>query len=190
MTRYGTLSPDTDPPEALVLDTGPLRHFAAEGWLRLLEYLAGDRIVVIPESVEREVREQAHGVPLLGDVLTADWIVTDRSDDLPHLAAFSRYEERLVVGRANRGECGVLAPAEVRGYEAVLDDAVPRAIAEEVGIRVTASVPLLCQAVREGRLTLEMVEKLADDLLRGEYFLPFGPGGFRRHALENGLIDY
>ena len=177
-------------PDALVFDTGPLRHFAVQGWIRTLDFLAGDRRVLIPESVERELRDRAHTLPVLNDVLAAEWIHIDRSDDLQFLAAFSRYEERLVVGGANRGECGVLALAEVRGYEAVLDDAVPRALAEEFSLRVTATVPLLCQAVREGKLTLEMVEKVADDLLSGEYFLPFGPGEFRRYAIENGLVDY
>jgi len=37
---------------------------------------------------------------------------------------------------------------------------------------------------------VSMVEKLADDLITGEYYLPFGPGEFRRYALENGLVDY
>jgi len=180
------------PPErdALVFDTGPLRHFALQGWIRTLDFLAGDRRVIIPESVERELRDQAHTLPVLHEVLAADWIFVDRSDDLQFLSAFSRYADRLVVRDANRGECGVLALAEVRGYEAVLDDAVPRALANECGLRVTATVPLLCQALRDGRLTLEMVEKVADDLLSGEYYLPFEPGGFRRHAIENGLMDY
>ncbi len=165
-------------PDALVFDTGPLRHFATQGWLRTLDFLADDRLVIIPESVERELRNQAHAVPALQDVLAADWVVKDRSDDLPFVAAFSRYEERMVVGDANRGECGVLALGEVRGYETVLDDAVPRSLAQEHGIRVTAIVPLLCQAIREGKLTVPMVEKVADDLISGEYYLPFGPESF------------
>ncbi len=51
---------------------------------------------------------------------------------------------------------------EVRGFEVVLDDAVPRQIAIEIGIQVTATLPLLCQAIREGRLTVPMVEHLAE----------------------------
>jgi len=116
----------------LVFDTGPLRHFAVEGWLRTLDFLAGDRIVTIPQSVKRELRAQAHKLPVLHEVLTADWIVRDRSDDLTFVAAFGRYEERLVVGDANRGECGVLALGEVRGCEVVLDDAVPEREADRV----------------------------------------------------------
>lgn len=74
--------------------------------------------------------------------------------------------------------------------EVVMDDATPRMIAEEKGIKVTATVPLLCEAIRAKKLTTVMVEALADNLLEGEYYLPFGPGGFRQHALENGLLDF
>lgn len=177
-------------PCALVFDTGPVRHFAVQGWLRLLEFLAGDRLVVIPESVEKELRDQAHTLPVPHDVLAADWIVTDRSDDLPFLAAFARYEGRLVADGANRGECGVLALGEARGFELVIDDRVARSIAEERNLAVTATLPLLCQVIREGKLTVSMVEKVADDLISGEYFLPCGPGRFRQYAVENGFIDY
>jgi predicted nucleic acid-binding protein len=79
---------------------------------------------------------------------------------------------------------------KVYGCELVLDDAEPRQIAEEEGIKVTATVPMLCDAIRAGRLTTVMVEALADNLLEGKYFLPFGPGGFRQHVMENGLLDY
>ena len=68
--------------------------------------------------------------------------------------------------------------------------ATPRQIAQEKGIRVLATVPLLREAIREKKLTTVMVEELADTLLQSDYFLPFGPGGFRQHVLENGLLDY
>ena len=35
-----------------------------------------------------------------------------------------------------------------------------------------------------------MVESLADDLIAGDDYLPFGPGGFRKWACEEGLIEY
>jgi predicted nucleic acid-binding protein len=176
--------------DALVFDTGPLRHFAVQGWLGVLKFLAGDRPVLIPESVEVELKRQAHDLPVVHQVLDAPWITVDRSGDLPFLMAFARYEDRLVERGENRGECGVLALGEVRGFEVVLDDAVPRVIAEEKDIRVTATLPLLCKAIRDGQLTVPMVEHLADDLISGEYFLPFPPGGFRTWALEEGHLDY
>ncbi|HEX3589106.1 MAG TPA: hypothetical protein VHV74_05695 [Pseudonocardiaceae bacterium] len=72
----------------------------------------------------------------------------------------------------------------------VIDDATPRRIAEEKGIRVSATVPLLCQAIRGKQITMVMAERLVDTLLRSKYFLPFEPGGFRQHVLENDLLDY
>lgn len=175
---------------ALVFDTGPLRHFAAQGWLGVLHFLAGERPVVIPESVEREISHQVHSLATLSQVLKASWIIVDRSDDVEFLSAFARYEDRLVSDGKNRGECGVLALGEVRGHEVVLDDSVARTIAEEHGIRVTSTLALLCKAIRDGQLTVPMVEKLADDLIMGDYYLPFSVGGFRRWAYEEGLIEY
>ncbi len=72
----------------------------------------------------------------------------------------------------------------------VIDDGTARAIAEEEKLAVTATLPLLCEAIRGELLTVPMVEHLADELIAGDYFLPFGPGEFRRWALEQGLIDY
>jgi predicted nucleic acid-binding protein len=180
----------TVPANALVFDTGPLQHFALRGWLGVLRFLAGDRPIYIPDSVERELSTAADHQSVVRAVLDADWIHVHRSTNLDYLNAFARYENRLVVGQKNRGECGVLALGELSKCEIVLDDATPRRIAEEMGIQVTATVPLLCQAVRTKKLTLEMVEALLDDLLENAYFLPFASGEFRRYALENGLLDY
>lgn len=176
--------------DALVFDTGPLRHFADQGWLAVLHFLAGERTVVIPESVERELNHQVKEVGTLRQVLDAAWITVDRSDDIGFLTAFARYEDRLAVGLKNRGECGVLALGAVRGYEVVLDDNVARKMATEEGIRVTSTLALLCKGIREGEMTVPLVERLADDLITGDYYLPFGPGGFRRWAYQEGLIEY
>lgn len=176
--------------DALVFDTGPLRHFADQGWLGVLHFLAGERGVVIPESVERELNHQVSEKATLRQVLDASWITVDRSDDLAFLTAFARYENRLAVGPRNLGECGVLALGAARGLQVVLDDNVARAIAEEEGLRVTSTLSLLCNAIREEQLTVPMVEKLADDLITGDYYLPFGRGGFRSWAYQEGLIDY
>ena len=96
----------------------------------------------------------------------------------------------LVAGGKNVGECGVLAMGQVYKSVVVMDDATPRRIAQEKGIQVLATVPLLCAAIRDKKLTTVMVEDLADTLLQSDYYLPFGPGGFRQHVMENGLLDY
>ncbi|MFV0372599.1 hypothetical protein [Microbacterium sp.] len=62
----------TDLPPGLVFDTGPLRHFALQGWLGVLKYLSRDHQVIIPESVEVELREQCRTDSALRLVLEAD----------------------------------------------------------------------------------------------------------------------
>lgn len=180
----------TVPGDAWVFDTGPLRHFATHGWLGVLRLLAGERPVYIPDSVERELVDAGDHAAAVRAVLDADWIRVHRSTDTEFGRAFARYEDRLVVDGKNRGECGVLAMGEIYGCEVVIDDDTAYRIAEEKGILVTRTVPLLCEGIRAKMLTTVLVEELADRLLEGEYHLPFGPGGFRRHVLENGLLDY
>lgn len=174
----------------LVFDTGPLRHFAQQQWLGALKFITQDRGAVIPESVERELRRHAANDSRLLPVLDAEWITVDRTSDLDVAVAFASYERRLAVGEKNLGECGVLALGSVRGWEMVLDDSVPRTIAREESLRVTATVELLCDAIRRKLLTISMVEALADDLLTNKYYLPFGRGGFVAHVTEHGLLDY
>lgn len=156
----------------------------------MLRFLARSRPVYIPDSVYDDLKNAVSEAAAVRMVLDSDWIRVHRTTELAYLAAFSHYERRLVVDGKNRGECGVLAMGQIYKCEVVIDDATARQIAEEKGMQVTATVPLLCQAIREKQLTLVMVEELADNLLEGEYFLPFGPGGFRQHVIENGLLDY
>jgi hypothetical protein len=54
----------TVPGNAWAFDTGPLRHFAAQGWLAVLRFLAGEKQVYIPDSVERELNDAADRVPV------------------------------------------------------------------------------------------------------------------------------
>ena len=71
-------------PETYVFDTGPLRHFTLKGWLGVLKFLTAGH-AVIPESVEQEIRDQQYQHPDLRQILDAEWIVVDRSEDLEFL---------------------------------------------------------------------------------------------------------
>lgn len=106
----------------LVLDTGPLSHFAKAGWLSILRVLVGEGEVVIPDMVEDELREGAHRYPHLRPVLDADWIQrrTLRSSD--EIEAYAHFARRLVADGRNQGEAGVLAYVKVHGGTAVIDD--------------------------------------------------------------------
>lgn len=176
-------------PQMLVMDSGPLGHFAKAGWLKILEVVAGDRPVVMPDAVRAELVQGCHSYPHLSQVLDAPWIQVDRSDDVELLMVTTRYENRLVDANGrNRGERGVLALAEVRRGIAVVDDRVAREVGREHKVEISGTLALLCQAIREGLLTVPLVEKIADDLLETKYRLPYRPGQFRSWAAQVGLI--
>ena len=174
--------------DALVFDSGPLSHFAEAGWLKILQALAGERQVLIPEVVRTEISDSTYLYPFLAQVLDADWIRTDRSDDVELLVAQARYTRRLASGKRNLGECGVLALAEIRHHVAVVDDRVAREIGEEYGVEVTGTLALLCEGIRQGMLTVPLVSRIADDLLATEYRLPVQPGQFESWATDQGWI--
>lgn len=174
---------------AYVLDTGPLSHFARSQWLGVLKAVLGDGQVIIPDVVEAELRSAAGQHHHLQAVLEAGWIGIVALDTDVQLAAFSFYEQRLVGpnGR-NIGECGVLALAEtLPNAIAVLDDRVAGNVAAQRNVEVRRTLGLLCDAIRQGLLTVPLVSAVADDLLENSYRLPFGPGGFANWAQEEGL---
>lgn len=174
----------------LVFDTGPLSHFSESQWLGVLKAVAGDRPVIIPDVVQDEIAKSVNEYPHLRAVLDADWIQVRPLGSAAELAAFATYAQRLVVGDRNQGECGVLATAQHLPGEAVLDDFAGSTVAKENGIKVTGTLGLLCQSIRAGLLTVDLVSALADDLLLTEYYMPFKAGEFRRWALEDGALDY
>ncbi len=178
----------TEPRPGIVFDTGPLRHFALQGWLGVLKHLTRDHQVWIPESVEVELKDQSRTDPALGLVLDADWITVDRSTDQAFLQAFAEFEQQLAVGERNRGECGVLALGRTRGHELLIDDGVAHNIAKQAGLNSRRTLALLVDAIHEKKLTVAMVSDLADDLITGEYRLPFHRGGFTEWAAEQGLF--
>jgi hypothetical protein len=60
-----------------------------------LKHLNKGNRVIIPDSVEAELLDQQHSDVSLEQVLNAEWITVDRSDDVHFLGEFARYENRL-----------------------------------------------------------------------------------------------
>jgi predicted nucleic acid-binding protein len=176
-------------PQAYVIDTSPLSHFARSQWLGVLKVVLKDVRALMPDVVEAELRTGAAQHSYLQAVLDADWIEVVSLDKPEQLAAFAYYEQRLVGsdGR-NIGECGVLALAETTtNAVAVVDDRVAGIAAKGRNVEVRRTLGLLCEAIRQGLLTVPLVSALADDLLQNSYRLPFGLGGFARWAADQGL---
>ena len=172
----------------LVFDTGPLSGFAEAGWLGVLRSVAGDRRVVIPDAVEKELRQGSHSRPYLESVLSAAWIDMVVLDTDQEKEGYSHFSSLLVKGHHNRGEAAVLAYAKVHGATAVVDDLVGRKAARRAQVDVRGSLGLLIDAVNAGLLTLEMVSDVADHLLERNYRLPFESGGFISWVRRNDLV--
>ena len=173
----------------LVVDTGPLSHLAQAGWLSVLRSAARGRAVLIPDAVEAELREGARLKSHLRQVLDAEWITTRQLASDEEIRSFAEFAARLVVGTRNIGEAAVLAYAKVHGATAVIDDGAGRQAARDFSVVLRPTLALLCDAIRDGLLTVRIVSDLADHLLETEYRLPFGPGGFAHWADEHGLIS-
>ncbi len=175
-----------------MFDTGPLSHFAQAGWLGLLRESVGSTEAWIPAAVQREISDGLMHYSHLRSVLDAGWLVRHEAVSTAEHAAPGRYTARLLGDdqRKNLGECEVLALAEVHRGVAVIDDSFARTVANEFRVSVRSTVSLLCDLVRDERLSLDFASTIADRLLETEYRLPFGPDGFRMFAIENDLLPY
>ncbi|WP_420445307.1 hypothetical protein [Candidatus Poriferisodalis sp.] len=108
--------------DALVFDTGPLRHFAQAGWLGVLEETVGERRAIIPMAVLAELESASHRFPDVADAADADWITRYELRSYEEVSTFALFSELLVSGRKNVGEAEVLALAATLPAQAVIDD--------------------------------------------------------------------
>ena len=88
----------------------------------------------------------------------------------------------------NEGETAVLAVATTMPALAVLDDSAAHKAAQQAGISCIRTLALLCDAVRGGLLTAQLVSNIADDLIDTEYRLPLKRGEFIPWAVAEGLL--
>ncbi|WP_030173171.1 hypothetical protein [Spirillospora albida] len=170
--------------DVLVFDTGPLSHFAKQNWLGCLRAVVGRRRAVVPDTVVAEVQAAVPLHPHLQPVLEASWIEQyELTAEYEEFAEFSA----LLVGSdgRNTGEAGVLAYAKAHDAVAIIDDGAARNAAGRKKVTYRGTLGLLCDGVRDGLLTLDLVSELADQLIEGDYRLPFAPGEFKTWARNN-----
>jgi predicted nucleic acid-binding protein len=172
----------------LVFDTSPLVHFARESWLGVLKAVVGNRTALVPDIVVAELRLATVQDGRIRSALDAEWLQPRALVSEEEVRAFATFSARLVKGERNRGEAAVLALARVTQGVAVIDDAAGRKAAEDHEIALRPTLALLCDAIRSGLLTVPLVAAVADDLLAGDYRLPFGQGSFERWAKEHGQL--
>ena len=171
-----------------MFDTGPLAHFARAGWLGVLRTLVGTRRAIIPVQVASELRKAAGYEHVIGAVFNATWIEHHDLRTEEELSAFGKFAAQLMSEGRNEGETAVLAIAATMPAQAVLDDSVAHRVAQKAGLSCKRTLALLCDAVRDGLLTGELVSHIADDLIETEYRLPFAPGEFISWAIAEGLL--
>lgn len=174
--------------DAFVFDTGPLAHFARAGWLSVLKSLVGSSRAIIPVQVVSELRNSAFHESAIETVLEASWIDHHELSTDEELAAFGKFAARLMSDGRNEGETAVLAIAATMPACAILDDSVAHKIAQRESVRCKRTLALLCDAVRDGLLTAELVGDIVDDLIQTEYRLPFAPGEFIPWAIERQML--
>ena len=174
--------------DALVFDTGPLRHFAQAGWLGVLEEIVGERRVIVPMAVIAELESTSHRFAEVADAADARWVTHYELSSYDEIAAFAMFSELLVSGQKNRGEAEVLALAATLPAEAVIDDATAYEVGKREGVEGTRTLPLLCDAIHRGLLSLDEVSDIADDLIMTDYRLPFEPGQFAQWATGEGFL--
>ena len=121
-------------------------------------------------------------------MLEATWIEHHKLRSEEELSAFGKFAAQLVSGERNVGETAVLAIAATMPAQAVLDDSVAHKVAQKAGLSCKRTLALLCDAVRDGLLTAELVSHIVDDLIETEYLLPFAPGEFIPWVISQDLL--
>jgi predicted nucleic acid-binding protein len=127
-----------------VVDASPVISLSKAGLLPLL-HLAGDPVFV-PLVVVQEIHRGGPNDPAVQALASTSWLVpVDPGPDDPRLRAYS----------LDPGEAGVLTWAlQHPGTRAVLDEAIARRCAVQLGIPVRGCVGLVVLAKQQGVLPL------------------------------------
>ncbi len=174
---------------SLIFDTTCLSHFARAGRLATLESLVDPFRCVVPVEVRSEIRAGTAALPVLAEVLAADWLVSVELSEMHELAAFARYKTQLGGGpNENTGEAAVLAWTRVHGGLAIIDERAASRIAQRDGIAAHGSLWLVVQGVRRADLKRSAAEHLVDELRASGMHLPTDGSSLFSWASKQGLL--
>lgn len=177
---------DSSRPE-IVCDTGPLSALADAGHLEILPMIAQPKVVVIPDVVERELRNGASDRPQIDALLNAPWLARVTLQEDREIEELGRFSSFLVSGTKNLGEAAVLAYAKAHDVTAVIDDRTASNVGRREGVKIRGTLGLLLDAVGRELLGIDEVSELADELIMVKYRLPFKAGGFKDWAENEGF---
>lgn len=169
----------------LVVDTGPLTHFAQARILPLLARILGSAGCVYPPQVGKELDRGPHRL-INQQVLTSRWL---SCMPLPE-EAVGRIPEIIDAlggtggtGDRNLGEAECIALADVVEGMVYLDDGDGVSVANRVGVEYRTTLELLDDAMTRGRVTASESVAAIDALLSTGYWLPVKSGAAFLRAL-------
>ncbi|WP_032374505.1 hypothetical protein ACN9MI_08625 [Rhodococcoides fascians] len=169
-----------------VMDTSTFTHFCRAKREDVLQRLAPQGLILIPDSVDSEIwRGIEHGYDL-PDIDSLPWVERGiLTEDEEMLQLLIRVEMPSKPGDAetkNLGECAVLACATERGMIAVIDDRDAREQANGRGVRFVTTMHIIIEAHKQlDDFDTEATEKLYEALLATEMRLP---------RVDNGIIGW
>lgn len=125
----------------VVSDTSPITSLAAVGQLHLLQQLYGR--VIIPQAVYEEMTSLDYPVPGCTEVQSLSWIQNQNVTD--------RIFVRHLQAELDEGESEAIALAvELKANLLVIDESPGRAIAAQLGIKITGVLGILLSAKSKG----------------------------------------
>ncbi|NMO04016.1 hypothetical protein HH308_22640 [Gordonia sp. TBRC 11910] len=173
------------------MDTSTFTHFCRAKQQHILEQLAPQGLILIPDSVDVEVergRDVGYEIPSIDDLPWVERGVLTSDEEMTQVLIKVDMPSKRGDGPGkNLGECAVLACAVHRGMVAVVDDGDARGQAAQRNIPHVSTMWIIAQAHK----TLDVVdsegaEVIYDALLTTGMRLP-GPN-FIDHAYKVGLL--
>jgi len=144
----------------VVSNSSPLIALAKIGKLYILKKLFGE--IIIPKAVWNEVVVKGKGKPGAEEVEKAEWIKVEEVRD--------RLSVEVLKGEIEIGEAEAIVLAkELNADLLIMDEKIPRIIAESIGLKVIGSLAILYIAKKRGLIKEdfdEIVKKLRDKGVR------------------------
>jgi predicted nucleic acid-binding protein len=145
----------------VVSNSSPLIALAKIGKLHILRDLFGK--ITIPKAVWHEVVVKGKGKPGAEEVEKAEWIKVREVEDILSVEVL---KGEIEVGEA---EAIVLAK-ELNADLLIMDESIPRVIAESIGLRVVGSLAILYIAKKRGLIDEDFDEIVKELRAKGVRF--------------------
>lgn len=173
------------------MDASTYTHLCRAGHASILERLAPEGIILIPDEVNTEIEKGRTGYPHIPSVDEVPWAKTTVLTDEE---AFTLLQLKADRGGTDPlkdlGECAVIACALHRGHLAVIDERAAVVQAEAKGVAVVDTLWIVIEAYKVlFDRDKQKAAQVIDDLLETGMWLPIHSGeSLMVWAYEDGLL--